>query len=173
MHGLRLRGRAQTWISSARWTCSMSRPSSPRIESSGDIGITSVKPVLRKNKSSECRSSPLHDEEPHPPTPSPPRPLPLLLGQPEPRESPFDGRLCLMRPAMPDENSLISATRAQDPGLDPQYHAHSVLSEAFRRSSAKVIQPSRKPNTTTPRLNTGPTRSTRADADVVGAVDRK
>src|SRR5690606_33041281 len=43
----------------------MNRPSRPRIESSGDIGIASVRRVLRKNKSSECRASPLYDEEPH------------------------------------------------------------------------------------------------------------
>ncbi|MBV6307338.1 hypothetical protein KVP10_20810, partial [Candidimonas humi] len=36
----------------------------PKIESTGDIGIRSIKLVLRKNKFNEYRLSPVHEEEP-------------------------------------------------------------------------------------------------------------
>jgi hypothetical protein len=50
-----------SWRRSTRCT---NRPSSPKIESSGDIGIASIKLVLRKNKFNEYRVSPFYDEEP-------------------------------------------------------------------------------------------------------------
>jgi hypothetical protein len=42
----------------------MNKPLIPKIESTGDIGIRSIKLVLRKNKLNEYRLSPVHDEEP-------------------------------------------------------------------------------------------------------------
>ncbi|WP_226955397.1 Arm DNA-binding domain-containing protein, partial [Mesopusillimonas faecipullorum] len=45
-------------------------PGIPKIKSIGDIGIASIKRVLRKNKSNECRASPFYEVEPskHPKT---------------------------------------------------------------------------------------------------------
>jgi len=42
----------------------MTRPSIPRIESIGDIGIHSIKQVSSQKQFNECRLSPLYDEEP-------------------------------------------------------------------------------------------------------------